>query len=149
MSDTSDPSAWTAAATGETPTDIFNDQTNFVGIILCSFGYGIVFTLYCTCSQILYAQLWQPEKRRQAAFMLTYVSVMTLCGGLYFASTSHTMQLAYVDFRNYPAGPNAYTNVTYSSPINVLGVVLFFIVSWMSDAMIVCVVSVLPNVWPS
>lgn len=136
MSNASDPSTWTPAE--ETSTDIFNDESNLIAILLCGFGYGIAFTLYCMCARSFYAQLWRPEKRRQAAFMLTYISIVTLCGGLYFASSCRVVQLGYVDYRNYPGGPYAYTNVIFSSPDNVLGVVAYFLVNWFTDAMIVC-----------
>lgn len=138
MSNASDPSTWTPTAAGETPTDIFNDRADLIGTILCGFGYGVAFTLYCICSRVLYAQLWQPQTRQRAAFMLTYISVVVLCGGLYFASASRVVQLAYADFRNYPDGPFAYTVLIFSSPDDVLGVATYFIVNWLTDAMLVC-----------
>lgn len=130
-----DPSTWTPV--GETSTDILNDAVNLVSTIICGFGYGIAFTLYCICARVLYSQLWLPGKQRRARFMLAYITIVTFCGGLYLASASRVAQLGYVDFRNYPGGPYAYTLFIFSAPDSVLGVVSYFIVNWMTDAMIV------------
>ncbi|KAF9445738.1 hypothetical protein P691DRAFT_709869 [Macrolepiota fuliginosa MF-IS2] len=131
----SDPLTWTPV--GETSTDILNDAVNLVSTIICGVGYGIAFTLYCICARTLCAQLRFPDKQRQAMFMLTYITIITLCGGLYLASASRVAQLAYVDFRNYPGGPYAYTLFIFSAPDNLLGVCSYFIVSWLTDAMII------------
>jgi hypothetical protein len=130
-----DPSTWVPH--GESPNDIFNDAVNLISIILCGFGYGIVFTLYCACARTLYFRYKKKDRPKQALFMLVYITVLTIVGGLYLASNSRTTQLAYVNFRNNPLGPNQYTILMYSSPINLLGNATSFVIGWMTDAILV------------
>jgi hypothetical protein len=130
-----DPSTW--APQGESSEAILNDAVNLIATTLSGFGYGIVFTLYCACARALYFQSRKRDMRKQALFMLVYITILTIVGGVYFASVSRVAQLAYVDFRNYPLGPFQYTLLTFSSPDNVLGVVAYFIISWMTDAILV------------
>jgi hypothetical protein len=130
-----DPSTWVPH--GESPSDILGDAINLIAVILCGFGYGIVFTLYCACARVLYFQYQKTDRRKQALFMLVYITILTIFGGLYFASNARVTQLAYVNFRNYPLGPNDYTLLMYSSPINLLGVVTYAMIGWMTDAILV------------
>ncbi|KXN85266.1 hypothetical protein AN958_11560 [Leucoagaricus sp. SymC.cos] len=138
---TPDSALW--RPTDEGSIDFFNDAANLVGTCLTGFGYGIAFTLYCLCATKLWAQLQSNNRHRQALFMLVYTTVLIICGCLYFASAVRIVQDGYVTFRNFPGGPYAYTVFAFSTPDNYLGLVIYFLVNWMTDALLIWRVYVL------
>ncbi|KXN85264.1 hypothetical protein AN958_11558 [Leucoagaricus sp. SymC.cos] len=75
--------------------------------------------------------------------MLVYTTVLIICGCLYFASAVRIVQDGYVTFRNFPGGPYAYTVFAFSTPDNYLGLVIYFLVNWMTDALLIWRVYVL------
>ncbi|KXN85268.1 hypothetical protein AN958_11562 [Leucoagaricus sp. SymC.cos] len=75
--------------------------------------------------------------------MLTYTTILMICGCLYLASAVRIVQDGYVTFRNFPGGPFAYTVFAFSTPDNYLGLVIYYIVNWMTDALLIWRVYVL------
>ncbi|OBZ74390.1 hypothetical protein A0H81_05756 [Grifola frondosa] len=51
------------------------------------------------------------------------------------AADAKFTQLAFVDNRNFPGGPNAYENNMYSIPVDAMGNTAFAVASWCSDAL--------------
>jgi hypothetical protein len=131
----SNPSVWVPL--DETPNDLLNDEVYLVSVILCGFGYGIALTLYCICARTLFGQLGREANKLKTKLILVYITMITLCGGVYFASAARVVQRAYVDFHEFPGGPYAYTVFTFSSQENTIAVIAFFIVIGMADAMLV------------
>lgn len=72
--------------------------------------YGIVFTLYCLCTQSLYSQLHKPDQRRQAKFNLGYLSLLLFCATGILALNTRVVQVAYINHANFPGGPFAFEN---------------------------------------
>lgn len=46
-------------------------------------------------------------------------------------------QMAFIDNRNYPGGPDAFENDMFSIPIDNAGNVAFVLSNWLSDAVVV------------
>jgi hypothetical protein len=132
---TGEPSTWVPV--GESSTDILNDTIYLISVILCGFGYGIAFTLYCICARNLISQIGSAPHNRKAKILLAYITLTTLLGGIYFAGATRVVLGGYVDYRNFPGGPWAYRVYTFSSTENTVAVVAYFLVNWMADAMLV------------
>ncbi|EGN92251.1 hypothetical protein SERLA73DRAFT_164145 [Serpula lacrymans var. lacrymans S7.3] len=95
-----------------------------------------MFTLYVTCVHFLYQRFKTSGGKRTSVFLFGYMSVMFIFGTLYTVSGSRTIQLAYVNHRDYSAGPAAYDLVIFSQPITILGSVSYTVSNWMSDGLI-------------
>lgn len=98
--------------------------------------YGVTFSLYCLCARPLYLKLQNPEKRRQAGFLLLYISFLFFCVTGVFALSARIIQLAYVNHADYPGGPFAY-EISYSpaiDPYQVTADILDFIIEVLTMA---------------
>lgn len=84
-------------------------NTTVLGVL-----HGIAFTLYCLCARPLYLQTREPDKRGQARFTLTYISLLLLCAMIYLILTVRMNQLAYINHADFPGGPFEYEK-TYNS----------------------------------
>ncbi|EGO22260.1 hypothetical protein SERLADRAFT_409827 [Serpula lacrymans var. lacrymans S7.9] len=126
-----------AGVPDESAWDILNDSTNLIGTTTINgVSYGIMFTLYVTCVHFLYQRFKTSGGKRTSVFLFGYMSVMFIFGTLYTVSGSRTIQLAYVNHRDYSAGPAAYDLVIFSQPITILGSVSYTVSNWMSDGLI-------------
>ncbi|PPR03305.1 hypothetical protein CVT24_012587 [Panaeolus cyanescens] len=122
---------------GESPLDIQEDATNLIGpTTINGFTFGIAFTLYVICVQSLVQQLRAGTRPKQTIFTLVYISVMFAMATIYCAVNSRLVQLEFVNFRNYPGGPTAYSIVLFPTAINIAGLCAFFITNWMNDALL-------------
>ena len=50
-----------------------------------------------------------------------------------------TIQIVYIDNRNYPGGPWAYFLATQNLAINVVFLASYFVVTFLSDFLVVCI----------
>ncbi|KAF9051286.1 hypothetical protein BJ165DRAFT_1340990 [Panaeolus papilionaceus] len=123
--------------TDETPFEIFEDATNLIASTTAnSVAYGVALTLFCICVHSLVQQFRAGSRKKQAIYSLVYISVMFIFGTIYCAVNSREAQLEYVNFRNFPGGPAAYAIFIFSTPLNVVGAVAFFVTGWMNDALL-------------
>ncbi|PPQ81884.1 hypothetical protein CVT24_008380 [Panaeolus cyanescens] len=122
---------------GESSFDILNESASLIGATtVLSFTYGIVFTLFCICVHSLVQQYKSGVRKRQAIFSLVYMSIMFSFGTIYCAVNAWESQVEFVNFRNFPGGPLAYSHYIFSSPLNILSSVVFVATSWMNDALL-------------
>ncbi|KAF8987611.1 hypothetical protein BDQ17DRAFT_1289183 [Cyathus striatus] len=129
--------AW--GPTGETPLDVLYDSTNIIGsTVICGFSYGIVFTMFCICFYYLVLQFKLERNRtRQAVFNMVYIIITFILATLYVAANARTTQLAYVNNRNFPGGPNQYAIYIFDQPVTTFGLVAFFAANWFTDALLI------------
>lgn len=130
-----DPSQW--VPTSETQANLQNDAIWLIAIVLNAFGYGIAFTLYCICARNLISQIRSGTHTRRAQIMLGYITLTTICGGVYFISETRVAQNGFVTYRGFPGGAWAYTLLAFSSADNLVAIVSFFVVNWMADGMLI------------
>lgn len=52
-------------------------------------------------------------------------------------SLAEFTQLAFIDNRNFPGGPNAYENVMFAIPVDSMGNVSAALQNWLCDALLV------------
>jgi len=82
--------------------------------------------------------LWNTTRnaRRQSIYLLTYISVLLCVETIFEVAQSHTVQMIYVDNRNYPGGPWAYFLATQNLPINVLFIASLFSLTFLADLLV-------------
>ena len=109
---------------------------------------GIQVVLFGSCVTILYSQysrslrssssyLIKGDKR--ALLLLSYITLLFVIESIYTAVQARTVQLMYIDNRNYPGGPWAYFLATQNLPVNVMFYATLFVLTFLSDLLVVSV----------
>lgn len=90
--------------------------------------------MYTSC--VIY--LWQQRKARaQSTFLLAYITLVFVIETLFIAVQARTVQLIYIDNRNYPGGPWAYFLATQSLAVNVIFYATLFVITFLCDCLVV------------
>ena len=134
-----DPSTW--APPGETPEELWEERSNFGGIILSCVAYGVHFTLYLIVLQHL---LKHPTQRVGSAGkakiswgLVLYITWNFILGTFGIAAEARFNQLTFIDDRNYPGGPNAFVAAQYGDFANMFGTFALVILQWFADGLVV------------
>ncbi|KAF7762013.1 hypothetical protein Agabi119p4_10005 [Agaricus bisporus var. burnettii] len=91
--------------------------------------YGIAFSLYCLYLHASIPRLREHDRRRQTQFMMTFSSMIMLCGLYYLVSNAWVIQDAYIKHANFPGGPFIYETTTYNTqPVIAVGLVCVSII---------------------
>lgn len=123
---------------GETEGAVYEDGVSLVSTTtLCSVAYGIAFTLFIICAQSLLQEIRAGSRKRQATLSLIYISIMVIMGTIYCALSARATQLQYVNFRNFPGGPSAYSLYIFDTPLDITADSAFVITGVMNDALLV------------
>ncbi|EDR04795.1 uncharacterized protein LACBIDRAFT_330286 [Laccaria bicolor S238N-H82] len=107
---------------------------------------GIQVVLFVSCASILYSQ-YSRSLRSSSSFLikgdtralslLLYITLLFVIESIYTAVQARTVQLMYIDNRNYPGGPWAYFLAMQNLPVNVNRHVMFyatlFVLTFLSD----------------
>jgi len=67
--------------------------------------------------------------------MMAYCCLIFTLATIGFAMNVKFIQMTYIDYRNYPGGPNAFTFEQYTLPINVTTVAVYVLMNWFSDGL--------------
>ena len=54
-----------------------------------------------------------------------------------FAANTKFVQMTYIDYRNYPGGPNGFTFDFYTYWVNMFGLVCYVVMNWLADGLMV------------
>jgi len=117
----------------EDATTIFLERTFVAGDLICGLGYGIQVVMFCYCAQYLWNQR---RSRSQALFMLAYITVIFIIETIFVGVQARTVQLAYIDNRNYPGGPWVYFLNSQALPVNVMFEATLFLITFLCDALV-------------
>ncbi|KAJ7125211.1 hypothetical protein C8R44DRAFT_619272 [Mycena epipterygia] len=106
-------------------------ERNFLaGDVVCGTGYGIQLVLYTSCALFL----WKRRKHgRQPMLLLAYMTAMLLIESLFIAVQARTVQMVYIDNRNYPTGPWQFFLDTQAAAVNVIFYATLFLLTFLSD----------------
>jgi len=81
--------------------------------------------------------LWKSRHtRRRAKFLLGYITSLICLETVFQISESRTVQMIYIDNRNYPGGPWAYFLATQDMPENVLFIASLFLLTFFADILL-------------
>ncbi|KAI9062690.1 hypothetical protein FKP32DRAFT_1723600 [Trametes sanguinea] len=102
------------------------------GDFISGVGYGIHLVLWSSCA--LY--LWKQRRRNwMMQALLGYISLLFLVETVYSIVQARTVQLVYIENRNYSGGPWRYFLDTQNQPVNVIFYACIFITTFLCDAM--------------
>jgi len=120
----------------ESPATIFAEETWLQGALLSNIFYGIELTLFAICFKLLVGRMERSNYKRQLGF-LVFITVLFILGTLFVYSLAEFTQLAFIEDRNYPGGPNMYEENMFWIPVDELGVVVFVMGNWLMDGLLV------------
>ncbi|OSD05324.1 hypothetical protein PYCCODRAFT_1533092 [Trametes coccinea BRFM310] len=102
------------------------------GDFVSGVGYGVHLVLWTSCA--LY--LWKQRRRNWTMkALLGYITVLFLVETVFSIVQARTVQLLYIENRNYPGGPWQYFLNTQDQPVNVIFYACIFVMTFLCDAM--------------
>jgi hypothetical protein len=83
--------------------------------------------------------LWKAKDnhRRHSYFLLAYITTLLCIETVFQITQSRTVELVYVNNRNYPGGPWAYFLATQNLPINIVFIATIVSVTFLADLLVV------------
>ncbi|KAI0797509.1 hypothetical protein C8Q75DRAFT_4286 [Abortiporus biennis] len=111
-----------------------NLERNFLaGDLICGIGYGIQIVLYSRCAWYLWKQR---KQKRHTLLFLGYITILFCISTIFTAIQARTVQVVYVENRNYPGGPWKFFLASQHESINVIFYATFFLVTFLSDCLV-------------
>ncbi|KAJ6549899.1 hypothetical protein B0H19DRAFT_1073805 [Mycena capillaripes] len=129
---TYDPSAY-YGPTNETPAQIEYERNFMAGDVVVGTGYGIQLVLFTNCALFLWKRRrhgWLPS------VLLFYMTSMLLIESLFIAVQARTVQMIYIDNRNFPDGPWFFFLATQAAAVNVIFLATLFVLTFLSDLLV-------------
>lgn len=136
------PSSW--APTGETPSELWEERSNFAGIVLSSVAYGVHLTLYLFVAHHL---IRHPTRKSPVAGsgsrnhvswpLVFYITWNFILGTFGIAAEARFNQLTFIDDRNFPGGPDEFIAVMYNDFVNMFGTAAYVVLNWFADGLVV------------
>ncbi|KAJ7160006.1 hypothetical protein C8R43DRAFT_881741 [Mycena crocata] len=120
------------APPGESAFDLWVEKSNLNGVLLSGVAYGVLFTISLQ-TLLLFFQL--PRAKIPWGWV-AYVSLMFTLASIGFGGNAKFNELTYIDNRNIPGGPNAYTVEFYSIPVNMMEFCAYVVMSWLADGLV-------------
>jgi len=118
---------------GETSSDLWVERSNLNGVILSGVAYGILFVL---ATQAILLLLKPSRGKRIAWQLIAYICFLFTLATIGFAGNVKFNQMTYIDDRNIPGGPNAFTAQYYNDWVNILAFASYTVMSWAADALV-------------
>ncbi|KAF5361554.1 hypothetical protein D9757_008387 [Collybiopsis confluens] len=116
----------------ESEATIQTERFFLAGDIACGVGYGIQLVLYYSCAMYLWNRRKQSNK---SLFLLAYITVLLSVSTIFVIVQARTVQLMYVDNRNYPGGPFEFFLATQNWAVNVMFDASLFVLTFLSDCL--------------
>ena len=120
----------------EDPMTLFSERCWLQGAIISAIAYGITVSLYFLSFNLLVRDRNRVEFKKRLP-LLVYISLSFLLGTLFMCALAAFTQMAFIDDRNYPGGPDAFENNEFSIPVDDAGNAAFVLSNWLSDALLV------------
>jgi len=112
---------------------ILTERALVAGDFITGVGYGIQLVLYASCAMYLFKQR---KQRKTSLYILAYITLCLVIQTIFCAVEARTIEVLYVDNRNYPGGPWQYFLDTQSQAINVIFFATLFVVTFLSDVLV-------------
>ncbi|KAJ6590044.1 hypothetical protein DFH09DRAFT_1027270 [Mycena vulgaris] len=117
----------------EDETTIQLERNFMAGDVVVGTGYGVQLVLFTSCALFL----WKRRKQgRQPMLLLAYMTSMLLIESLFVAVQARTVQMIYIDNRNYPLGPWQFFLDTQTAAVNVIFYATLFLLTFLSDLLV-------------
>ncbi|KAI9066559.1 hypothetical protein FKP32DRAFT_1673883 [Trametes sanguinea] len=116
----------------ESEHDINLERFFVAGDFVAGTGYGVHLVLWTSCA--LY--LWKHRHRGwKTVFLLCYISLLLIVETIFSIVQARTVQVIYIENRNYPGGPWQYFLDTQDLAINVIFYASLFILTFLCDTL--------------
>ncbi|KAF9068958.1 hypothetical protein BDP27DRAFT_1294411 [Rhodocollybia butyracea] len=102
------------------------------GDLVAGAGYGIQVVLYYSCAMYLWN--WRKQSFK-SLFLLGYITLLISVSTIFVIVQARTVQLMYVDNRNYPGGPWPYFLATQNLAVNVMFDACLFVLTFLADTL--------------
>ncbi|KAL5526074.1 hypothetical protein ACEPAG_7412 [Sanghuangporus baumii] len=130
------------APPGESGSDLWEERSNFAGVVLSSVAYGIHLTIYLF---VLHHLVKYPTQRAGASSvrariswgLVAYITWNFILGTFGIAAESKFNEMTFIDDRNFPGGPNGFVSAEYGNFINIFGTVAYVILNWFADGLVI------------
>ena len=105
---------------------------------------GVQLVMYISSALFLFKA--RRTRGRQSTILLGYITLLFSVETIYVAVQARTVQLMYIDNRNYPGGPWQYFLDTQNLPVNVMFYATLFVMTFLSDLLVVSACPVLLSI---
>ncbi|KAI0714648.1 hypothetical protein C8Q76DRAFT_618809 [Earliella scabrosa] len=103
------------------------------GDFICGVGYGVQLVVWTTCVRYL----WKQRQRSwRTTFLLSYLTLLLMIETVFCIVQARTVQVIYIENRNYPGGPWAYFLDTQYLAINVMFYATLFVLTFLCDLLV-------------
>ncbi|KAF8645371.1 hypothetical protein AX16_007874 [Volvariella volvacea WC 439] len=130
------------APPGESDFDLYVERSNLNGVILSAVAYGMLLTI---AVQALLLFLKPPKGRRISWPLVVYLGVVVTLATIGLGGNIKFNQMTFIDHRNYPGGPNAFTVDFYQHPINMMAFASYTVLGWVADGLVLWRFSLMYN----
>ncbi|KAF8553512.1 hypothetical protein OG21DRAFT_1463955 [Imleria badia] len=120
----------------EDPQTLLSERAWLQGVVISAIAYGVTVSLYFLSFYLLVREKNRVEFKQRLP-LLIYITASFLLGTLFMIALAAFTQMAFIDDRNYPGGPNAFENNMFSIPVDNSGNAAFVLSNWLSDALLV------------
>ncbi|KAF8980167.1 hypothetical protein BDQ17DRAFT_1517461 [Cyathus striatus] len=122
----------------ESKQTLFVERTWLQGAIISSVAYGMVFTLFVLCFNLLVRSHARTTKdHRDRTALVAYICIMFVLGTSFIGSLAEVTQQSFIDDSEYPGGPSAYESDMYWIPISEFGNACYTLANWCADSLLV------------
>ncbi|KAH7917708.1 hypothetical protein BV22DRAFT_1025909 [Leucogyrophana mollusca] len=122
-------------APDETPQQIILEKGWLDGTIINAAIYGVDVALYVACFRSLLRKTTRSNYKRQLPFLI-FVGLAFILSSLFTVSMSEFATLAFIENRNYPGGPGAWSAAMFHIPQNEPANVSFVLLNWGADMLV-------------
>ncbi|KAG1790846.1 uncharacterized protein HD556DRAFT_681706 [Suillus plorans] len=126
-------SSWTPDESSEV---LLAEKGWLQGAVASSIAYGIGVTLFFMCFYSLIRQITRTNYKKSLP-LLIYITIDFILGTLFMATLADFTQLAFIQYRDYPGGPNAFENNMFGIPVDMVGNVCGVLMMALSDGLVV------------
>ncbi|KAI0658354.1 hypothetical protein C8Q70DRAFT_1054946 [Cubamyces menziesii] len=102
------------------------------GDFVAGVGYGVHIVLWASCA----AYLWKQRRRGwKTVFLLGYITLLLIVETIFCVVQARTVQVIYIENRNYPGGPWRYFLDTQNLAVNVVFYATLFVLTFLCDTL--------------
>ncbi|KAF8641523.1 hypothetical protein AX16_009901 [Volvariella volvacea WC 439] len=130
------------APPGESAYDLYVERSNLNGVILSGVAYGVLLTITI---QALLLFLKPPKGCCISWPLVIYLGVVAVLATIGFGGNAKFNQMTYIDYRNYPGGPNVFTVDFYQHWTNMMSFASYTVLSWIADGLVLWRFSLIYN----
>ncbi|KAF7290742.1 hypothetical protein MIND_01314900 [Mycena indigotica] len=120
------------APEGETAFDLWIEKSFLDGFALAGVGYGVLLVLTW---QTMHSFSNFPRGSRPWG-LVGYAVMMFALATIGYGSATKINERSFVQDRNAPGGPSGFEIISFTSPVNMMGVVAYVILSWLADGLV-------------